>query len=162
MEIFEIQSRMIEASEGNLHDVAHFMKVWGYARLIGRLERLAPEDQYLLEAAAVVHDIACPLCREKYGNTEGRLQELESPELISRFFAGSDLAPEQLERISLLVSHHHTWLPSLGEDHQILLEADYLVNADESGFSRENLLNTRDRLFRTASGKALLNSLYRL
>ena len=25
--------------------------------------------------AAVVHDIACPLCREKYGNTNGKHQE---------------------------------------------------------------------------------------
>ena len=32
----------------------------------------------ILEIAAIVHDIACPLCREKYGRADGYLQEQES------------------------------------------------------------------------------------
>ena len=47
-----------------------------------------------------------------------------------------------------------------GLDYQILLEADYLVNADESGYSRENILHMRDTVFQTKTGTALLESIY--
>lgn len=33
-------------------------------------------------AAAITHDIACPLCRKKYGNTNGKYQEQEGALLI--------------------------------------------------------------------------------
>ena len=52
-----------------------------------------------LELAAIVHDIACPLCREKYGNTNGNYQQLEGASLTREFFAGTDVPAEQLERI---------------------------------------------------------------
>ena len=67
--------KMIGFYAGNRHDVAHFLKVWALARTIGELEGLDARTQEVLELAAVVHDIACPLCREKYGNTDGKNQE---------------------------------------------------------------------------------------
>ena len=83
--ISKIVEKMIEYSEGNLHDINHFMKVWGYAKNIGELEGLDEHTRFILEIAAVTHDIACPLCREKYGNTNGKLQEKEGAELVARF-----------------------------------------------------------------------------
>ena len=74
MQIEEIMKKMIDLAAGNHRDINHFMKVHSFARTIGRMEGLDEETQYVLEAAAIVHDIACPLCREKYGNTAGRLQ----------------------------------------------------------------------------------------
>ena len=71
--------KMIEFYHGNRHDIAHFLKVWALAKTIGELEGLDGHTQEVLELAAVVHDIACPLCREKYGDTNGKHQELESP-----------------------------------------------------------------------------------
>lgn len=109
--------KMIEFYKGNRHDVNHFLKVWAMAKTIGELEGLDRHKQEVLELAAVIHDIACPLCREKYGDTDGI-------------------------------------------DHQILLEADYLVNADEQGHSRSAIENFRRRVFRTASGTHLLDSIY--
>lgn len=81
--------KMIQFYHGNIHDVSHFLKVYAFAKTIGELERLTPQTQETLELAAVVHDIACPLCREKYGNTHGKKQELESPPLIENFFCRS-------------------------------------------------------------------------
>mgnify|MGYP002231341420 CR=1 FL=1 len=62
-----------------------FLKVHQYARLIGKLEHLEKREQEILEVAAIVHDIACPMCREKYGNSAGYLQEQEGPALVKRF-----------------------------------------------------------------------------
>ena len=82
---------MIEFSKGNLHDIDHLMRVWAYAKMIGELEGIDPETQFILEVAAVTHDIACPLCREKYGNTNGKLQEEEGIPLVRVFLADTGL-----------------------------------------------------------------------
>lgn len=65
MLISHIAQKMIRESHGNLHDINHFLKVYAYARTIGVSEGLDPAAQTVLEAAALLHDIACPLCRGK-------------------------------------------------------------------------------------------------
>lgn len=156
----EIVRNMIAYSNGNRHDVNHFMKVYAFAKTIGQCEGLDRDTQTILEVTAVVHDIACPLCREKYGNTNEKYQELEGPALVRDFLADSGLPQAAVDRIAWLVGHHHTLQGIDGPDHQILIEADYLVNADESQYSRENVENTLDRVFRTETGRALLQSMY--
>ena len=116
--------KMIAFYKGNHHDINHFLKVWSMAKTIGELERLDGHTQEVLELTAVVHDIACPLCREKYGDADGKHQELESPPLVEAFFAELPVARPDVERISWLAAHHHTYTEIGGIDHQILLEAD--------------------------------------
>ena len=108
----------------------------------------------------MVHDIACPLCREKYGDTDGKHQELESPPLVETFFEGLPVGRSDVKRISWLVAHHHTYTNVDGLDHQILLEADFLVNADEGGLARAAIENMRESVFRTGAGVRLLDSIY--
>lgn len=156
----KIIAKMIDFYQGNKHDVAHFLKVFAYARTIGQLEGLEAATQTTLEIAAVVHDIACPLCREKYNSAAGNLQEKESEALLRPFLAEFSLDNEILERVIQLVCRHHTYTGIDGLDCQILLEADYLVNADEGEQSRQAVERFRDAVFRTQSGTQLLNSIY--
>ena len=72
MLIAKLAEKMIQYSQGNLHDINHLLRVYAYARTIGVRERLSESEQTVLEAAALVHDIACPLCREKYGSAGGK------------------------------------------------------------------------------------------
>ncbi len=160
MTVSEIVKKMIDYSEGNTHDIAHFMKVYAYARTIGECEGLDADTQTTLEVAAVVHDIACPLCREKYGNTDGPNQEKEGTVLAADFLRDTGFSQTFIERIAYLVGHHHTLNQIDGPDYQILIEADYLVNADEGGYGPENIKNMYDTVFRTKTGKALLHSVY--
>ena len=53
---------------------------------------------------------------------------------IEAFFDGLPVECSDVERISWLVAHHHTYTNIDGPDHQILLEADFLVNAGESSY----------------------------
>lgn len=145
-----------------VHDVNHFMKVWGFARTIGILEYLDPVTQETLELAAVAHDIACPLCRRKYGQADGRHQELEGEGLTRQFYEEFHLPEEQLERICYIVAHHHSFSGVQGLDYQIMLEADFLVNAGESEVSLDGILNFREKVFRTGTGIRLLNQMYGL
>ena len=152
--------KMLELYAGNRSDIEHFVKVHAYARQLGLLEGLDARTQFTLEAAAIVHDIACPLCREKYGNTLGSNQERESEAILRPFLAEFELDPDTLERIVYLVSRHHTYTGVDGADCQILLEADFLVNAGESGYSRETIESFRSSVFKTASGLRLLHGIY--
>lgn len=160
MTISEIMKKMIDYSNGNRHDINHFMKVHAYAKTIGECEGLDEATQTVLEAAAIVHDIACPLCREKYGNTNGTYQEQEGPSLAVEFLRDSGLSQTVVDRIAYLVGHHHTFYNIDGLDYQILVEADYIVNADESQYPRENIENTLKQIFRTKTGSDILESMY--
>ena len=160
MKIAEILKKMITFSNGNIHDIDHFIRVWTYAATIGRLEGLDPETQLTLEIAAIVHDIACPLCREKYGNTNGENQERESPPLVDAFFADLPVPAQDVARISWLVAHHHTYTNVDGPDYQILLEADFIINAGESGYPRTAIENAKGRVFRTVAGIRLLEEMH--
>ena len=113
--------------------------MWSYAKMIGELEQIDQETQYILEVAAITHDIACPLCREKYGNTNGKYQEEEGVPLVTDFLSDTGMTKEQIERVAYLVGHHHTYTDIDGIDYQILIEADYIVNARESGYSKQNI-----------------------
>lgn len=162
MTVSEIATRMIKYSDGNLHDINHFLKVYAYAKIIGECEKLDSRAQEMLEVAAILHDIACPLCREKYGNTNGQYQEAEGKILTKEFLKGSSYSDDFVERIVFLVGHHHTLKDIEGMDYQILIEADYLVNADESNYSEANIRNMMEHIFKTETGVSLLKSIYGL
>jgi len=152
--------KMLANPQNSLHDINHLLKVYGYAKTIGELESLPPHTQRVLEAAALVHDIACPLCRQKYGYADGAHQQTEGEPMARAFLQDTGLSPDEIERVAYLVGHHHTLEGIDGIDWQILLEADYLVNADENGASRQAIENTLRTMYRTPSGSALLRAIY--
>ena len=85
---------------------------------------------------------------------------MESAPLVMAFLKKFDLPEEVKERITFLVSHHHTYTNVDGIDYQILLESDFLVNADESNMTRETIENARHGFFRTDAGIKLLEEIY--
>lgn len=158
MTIAQILNKMIAASNGNIHDIDHLLRVWAYARTIGELEGLDAETQYILEVAAITHDIACPLCREKYGNTNGKYQEQEGAVLVRAFLAGTGMTEDQIARVAYLVGHHHTLRDIHGMDYQSLIEADYIANASENGYAKESVIHFLNTIMKTASGRQLAAS----
>lgn len=158
--VAQILEEMLRFSAGNLHDIDHLIRVWTYARTIGELEGLDGETQFVLEVAAITHDIACPLCREKYGNTNGKNQEREGALLVRDFLADAGMTAGQVDRVVYLVGRHHTYSGVNGADYQILLEADYIANACENGYSQENVENFARTVLRTAGGRRILHAVF--
>jgi len=70
------------------------------------------------------------------------------------------LTNEQIERIAYLVAHHHTFKEIKDIDYQILIESDYIVNAEETNYSKENIRNFSEKFFKTKTGLNLLKSIY--
>ena len=160
MTISEIMDKMIAFSNGNIHDIDHFIRVWTYAKTIGELEHLDADIQFVLEVAAITHDIACPLCRQKYGNTNGKYQEVEGSPLVRSFLSDSGLTAEQIDRVAYLVSHHHTLTDIDGMDYQILIEADFIANASENDYSKESIQSFIYKVMQTNSGSMMARQIF--
>ena len=101
-----------------------------------------------------------PLCREKIRQHQRKATGGRGRPLVRSFLADAGLSAEQVDRVAYLVSHHHTYTDIDGIDYQILIEADYIVNASESGYSPENRKNFLEEHMKTESGKRLLRSTF--
>lgn len=147
---------MTEFDGGNPLRIQHFLKVWGFARQIGKMEGIDLRTQEILETAAIVHDIGIKVSLEKYGDCTGKHQEMEGAPLAEKMLIGLDYERALVERVSWLVGHHHTYGNVKEADHQILLEADFLVNSYESSESTEVIQTFMQNVFYTHSGIRLL------
>jgi len=141
--------------------IQHTTKVHAYARLIGLGEGLDEETQFVLESAALVHDIGIRASEKKFGHQNGKLQEQEGPavarELLARIGGYSE---GQIGRICWLVGHHHTYHVSEDMDYQILIEADFLVNLYEDNESEDAIKAVRRNIFRTNSGLKMFDDMF--
>ena len=151
---------MIRLYSGDPMRIQHFCKVHSYAKLIAEMEHVDASTLFVLEAAALTHDIGIHLCEEKYGSSNGKLQEKEGPAIAEKLLKELQFEENVIERVKYLIAHHHTYDAIDGIDYQIMIEADYLVNADESNFSGNNVRNMLEKVFKTETGKFLLQSMY--
>ncbi|MCI8557081.1 MAG: HD domain-containing protein [Lachnospiraceae bacterium] len=147
---------MMEFDGGNPLRIQHFLKVWSFARQIGKMEGLDLRIQEILETAAIVHDIGIKTSMEKYGDCVGKHQEAEGPPLAEEMLTGLGYERAFVDRVAWLVGHHHTYSNVEELDHRILLEADFLVNSYESSESTEAIRAFMWNVFRTPSGIRLL------
>lgn len=160
--IDQVYEKMVEYYRGTPKQIQHFVKVHSFAAMIGRAEKLSEQEQLVLELAALVHDIGIKPALEKYGSSSGPLQELEGPPEAQKLLAGLDIPETVLRRVCYLVSRHHTYADVDGLDYRILLEADYLVNCFEGGFSKEAAAVGLQRIFRTEAGIRLHKTMFDL
>ena len=152
---------MIDYNNGNPKRIQHTTKVHAYASMIGRIEGLDEETLFILESAALVHDIGIRASEQKYGHQNGKLQEQEGPavarEMLTRIGGYSE---RQIERICWLVGHHHTYHVCEDLDYQILIEADFIVNLYEDNESPHAIRAVRKNIFRTGSGTKMLETMF--
>ena len=151
---------MTEYYTGDPKRINHFLKVHAFAKEIGELEKLNEETLFIVETAAYVHDIGIKISEHKYGSSAGKYQEIEGPAEAEKMLEQLGFDKKVINRVSYLVGHHHTYDNIDGVDYQILVEADFLVNAYEDMMSAESIMNVRKRIFRTKSGTELLGTLF--
>lgn len=158
-----IIQKAIDYDHGDAKRIQHFLKVHAFAALIGKEEGLDEQTQDILEAAAILHDIGIHLAEERHGSAGGKYQELEGPAPARAILEELGTYDEPfISRVCFLIAHHHTYQGVSGTDWQILLEADFLVNAYEDGLSAEGIASFRKNIFRTKSGSALLATIFGL
>jgi len=162
MDISKLTVAAITYDKGDAKRIQHFIKVHSFAELIGRMEGLDSRTLEILRTAAVLHDIGIHAAEEKYGNCSGKYQEIEGPaparEILSRLTTDEEL----IDRVCFLIAHHHTYSGVNGSDWQILLEADFIVNAYEDALKADAIRHFRNNIFKTKSGLSLLNKIFAL
>ena len=153
---------MIRYDEGDPQRIQHFLKVYTFATLIAGREGIDPNEKHVLETAAIVHDIGIHVSEEKYGSSNGKYQEQEGPaeaEKLLRDVGG--YSEDQISRVKYLVGHHHTYDHIDGDDYQILVEADFLVNLYEDQLDADAVKNAEEKIFRTETGLQNLHDMFR-
>lgn len=158
--INSVFQEMINHDTGHPQRIQHFMKVHGFSKLIGGFENLDHSTQRNLEIAAIVHDIGIKISEEKYGNSNGKLQEQEGPEATKKMLTKLRVDSETISRVCYLVGHHHTYSNIDGLDYQILIEADFLVNLFENNDDSKTVLEVYNKIFKTESGKQICKSMF--
>lgn len=157
----QITAAMIEYYSGDVRRINHFIKVYGFAKAIGELENSDERLQEILECAALVHDIGIKNSEKKYQSTAGNYQEIEGPPEARKLLERSGCDAELIERVAWLVGHHHTYDRISGLDYQILVEADFIVNACEDHLSADAIQSFKTKIFKTGTGKKFLDKMYR-
>ncbi len=160
--ITELKKAMIEYFCGDAKRIQHFLKVHSLSTLIGEGENLDEHTMFILESAALVHDIGIKISEEKYGDSNGKHQELEGPAEAEKVLKKLDYANDDISHICYLVSHHHTYESIDGIDLQILIEADFLVNLFEDNASKSAINKAYSKIFKTDTGKYLCKVMYNL
>ncbi len=140
---------------GDVKRIQHFLKVHAFARLIGLEEGLDPHTQFVLETAAVVHDIGIHKAEAVYGVNTGKYQEELGPAEAEVLLSQLNWPREVIRRVMYLVGHHHTYTNIDGLDYQILIEADFLVNLYEDGEPPAAQKHVYETIFQTETGKRL-------
>lgn len=155
-------AKLIEYYAGDAKRIQHFIKVHTFAKLIGEMEHLDSNKQYILELAAVLHDIGIKKAEELYGSSDGKYQEELGPDIAKEILVDMKLEQSALDRICYLIGHHHTYSGIDGMDYQILVEADFLVNIYEDNIDKKGALAAYNNIFKTNTGKKMCNSMYSL
>lgn len=158
--INRVLSAMVTYYSGDAKRINHFLKVYGFAKLIGAQEGLTAAEQEILEIAALTHDIGIKNSELKYDSSSGSYQQIEGPPVAKAMLEHLGVADPVVERVCWLIAHHHTYNNITDSDYQILVEADFLVNIFEDNMSSEAIKSIDRKIFTTAAGRQLLKALY--
>lgn len=154
--------KMSQYYRGDAKRIQHFVKVHSLARLIGTNEGLAEHELFILEAAAITHDIGIKKAEELYHCCDGALQEQLGPDLARKMLSELEFDEEEISRVCYLIAHHHTYNDIDGKDYRILVEADFLVNLYENGSDDDAIRSAYGKIFQTETGKELCRVMFNL
>lgn len=160
--INELTTAMISLYHNDPKRIQHFMKVYAFASAIAVGEQVNSMLQTRIEAAALVHDIGIHAAERKYKSSAGTYQEQEGPPIARSMLLTIGFPEPFVDRVCFLVGNHHTYDKIDGLDFQILVEADFLVNAAEEHMPKKNVIHFRNVYFRTETGKQYLNDMFDL
>lgn len=158
----ELYKQTIKYFDGDIKRIQHFTKVYTFASLIGRLEKLSENELYILESAAIVHDIGIKNAEKKYGSCEGKLQEKEGPPVARKLLTELQFNESDVDRICFLVGNHHTYKNIDGLDFQILAEADLIVNFCEEHTDKQSIKTALEKVFKTSTGTEICKTVFNI
>ncbi|MFI3115650.1 MAG: HD domain-containing protein [Clostridia bacterium] len=158
--INKVMQKMINFYENDPRRIQHFIKVHSFARYIGISEDIPTKTLEILEITALVHDIGIKPAEAKFGNCNGKLQEEYGPFEAETILSELGFDKKIIDRVCFLVGHHHTYDNISGDDYQILVEADFLVNFYEDNSNIYSINHVKNEIFKTTTGINLVETMF--
>lgn len=137
---------------GHQRRTEHILRVYSLCSCIASFENISHEDQIIIRAAAILHDIAIKTCKEKYSDACQHMQQKEALNIVPDMLKAADYPPSMTEDILFLIINHHNYNSISDIKLQILIEADLLINYMENPLETKNIAPL---IFKTVVGKQL-------
>ena len=99
--INRLHMAMIELYKGDAKRIQHFCKVHSYAKLIAQMENVDDKCLFIIETAALTHDIGIHTCEEKYGECAVSCRKKKVLLLPQDFLAGLVLTVKYQKECSI-------------------------------------------------------------
>jgi HD superfamily phosphodiesterase len=151
---------MTKYFKGDQKRINHFVKVHSFGKIIAEGENLDSNTVFIIEAAALTHDIGIKKGEELYNRNDGKIQEQLGPDEGAKILSALGFQNDIIKRVMYLIAHHHTYENITEPDYQVLVEADFLVNISEDNISYDKAMNIKNKIFKTHTGQLLLDSLF--
>jgi len=155
----DIIKEMSAINRSDPRRINHALKVFALTLTLAELELSVQSERNTAIIASILHDIGIQECEKKYGSCAGKYQEIEGPPIAKGILEGLGYGQEIIDRVCLLISKHHTYSEILGPDHQILIEADLIVNLEEDKTKKDTVIKTIDKFFKTETGTDILKNM---
>jgi hypothetical protein len=154
----ELLARMAEYFGSDIRRINHAMKVYAFAKMLSA--QLPDKQRETLLVAAIFHDIGIKNAELRHHSAKGEYQQLEGPPVARGILEAEKVPEETIERVCYLIANHHNYDKIEGDDFQILVEADLIVNCYEDHLPSVAVKSVKDKYFRTQAGKHTLTELY--
>lgn len=140
--------------------INHALKVYSFATTIAKSEDLDSEVLEIVELSSILHDIGIKNAEKKYHSSNGKYQEIEGPPVAKEMLSRLGVSTKIIERVCYLIANHHSYSKIEGDDFQILIEADFLVNIFEDRMSKNSIESVYNKYFKTTTGRKILKEMY--
>ena len=155
-----VLNMMIDYNAPDLKRINHALKVYGFAKYIASGEKLSEFENQIIESSAILHDIGIHEAEKRFNSSAGIYQEKLGPEIAVPILEKSGFKNEEIEKITYIIAHHHTYNIKDNKLLRIIIEADLIVNIDEGEFGPDvDLEHIKNENFVTESGKSLFDKL---
>lgn len=158
--ITEITREMISYYSGDAKRIQHFLKVYEFSKLISQGENLSEEENRIIEVTALMHDIGIKKAEEVYKSCSGKYQEELGPSIAGEIISQYTDDKKFKDKVCYIIGHHHTYENIDSIEYQVIVEADFLVNAYEDNLSQDAINSFCQKVFKTKTGTDLLKTIY--
>jgi len=155
----ELISEMKKVFAADDKRINHALAVLGYAEKIQAAEH---GDSFVVEAAAILHDIGIGKAERKYGSSAGKYQEIEGPPIAKEILRRLEIASDPVEHICRIIANHHSARNIDTAEFRIIWDADWLVNL-QAGFpdlSNAEKAKMAEIIFKTSKGREIALGLF--
>ena len=153
---------MINYFKNDIRRINHFLKVYGFACAIAKAEKIDEKTLQILEVAAIVHDIGIKNSEKKYNSSAGNYQQIEGPPEAEKLLVSLGFDKQLIDRVCQLIACHHIYNNITETDYQILVEADFIVNAFEDSLPLNAVTAFCKNIFKTNTGRLYLKNIYNI